>query len=348
VQRYIEHRLALAGRVRSQGFDKEAERAGQAATGVEFRPDAVQAVTRLSGGVPRLINILCDRSLEAAYGLRMRTIDMATVNTAAYVVGIASPPAPAPQSVPVKPEVPESRPEPRAETRHQPLVEARREPPVETRPEPPIETAIGQTSAPDNRPHARPEPPIETHVEPAAPSRIAPDLSSFLDAPASGAEPLTFGAESSTPSSRKTAVLVAASLAVAFAAVWFGLRAMNSPAGTEQPVQSQSPPARPAPAPPAEAPRVETPPSTTAPSVATAPAAGERFEIVVASFRTEARAATVAAEVTALDMPTRRRTTEGWLQVLAGPFASRAQAEEAQQRLDRAGLTGTQIVPSAR
>jgi cell division protein FtsN len=34
--------------------------------------------------------------------------------------------------------------------------------------------------------------------------------------------------------------------------------------------------------------------------------------------------------------------------VLSGPFASRAQAEEAQQRLDRAGLTGTQIVLIAR
>jgi len=44
----------------------------------------------------------------------------------------------------------------------------------------------------------------------------------------------------------------------------------------------------------------------------------------------------------------RQRTAAGWQQVLAGPFASRAEADEAQQRLDRAGMTGTQIVPTTR
>ena len=56
----------------------------------------------------------------------------------------------------------------------------------------------------------------------------------------------------------------------------------------------------------------------------------------MASFRTESRAALVAAEVTALGMPMRRRTAEGWQQVLAGPFASRALADEAQKRLGAA------------
>jgi len=69
---------------------------------------------------------------------------------------------------------------------------------------------------------------------------------------------------------------------------------------------------------------------------------------VVASFRTEARAAAVAAEVTALGLPMRQRAAAGWQQVLAGPFASRTQADEAQQRLDQAGMTGTQIVPTTR
>jgi cell division protein FtsN len=93
-----------------------------------------------------------------------------------------------------------------------------------------------------------------------------------------------------------------------------------------------------------------TPPGATAPDprAAAATANGERFEIVVASFRTDTRATSVAAEVTALGLPIRRRVLEGWQQVLSGPFASRAQAEEAQQRLDRAGLTGTQIVLIAR
>jgi cell division protein FtsN len=69
---------------------------------------------------------------------------------------------------------------------------------------------------------------------------------------------------------------------------------------------------------------------------------------VVASFRSDARAASAAADVTALGLPNRRRELDGWQQVLSGPFVSRAQAAEAQQRLDRAGFTGTQIVPTAR
>jgi cell division protein FtsN len=84
------------------------------------------------------------------------------------------------------------------------------------------------------------------------------------------------------------------------------------------------------------------------PRAAAADATGERFEIVVASFRNDAGATSVAAEVTALGLPNRRRVSDGWQQVLSGPFASRTQAEEAQQRLDRAGLTRTQIVPAAR
>jgi cell division protein FtsN len=53
----------------------------------------------------------------------------------------------------------------------------------------------------------------------------------------------------------------------------------------------------------------------------------------------------VASEVTALGLPIRRRVSDGWQQVLAGPFASRSEASAAQQRLNDAGLTGTQIVP---
>ena len=73
-----------------------------------------------------------------------------------------------------------------------------------------------------------------------------------------------------------------------------------------------------------------------------------RFEIVVASFRTDARATSVADEVSALGVSVRRRESDGWQQVIAGPFASRAAAEEAQQRIHGAGLTGTQVVPVTR
>jgi cell division protein FtsN len=60
------------------------------------------------------------------------------------------------------------------------------------------------------------------------------------------------------------------------------------------------------------------------------------------------RATSVAAQAAALGLPIRRRVSDGWQQVVSGPFVSRQHAEEAQQRLQRAGLTGTQIVPAAR
>lgn len=52
VEAFIDYRLRLCGRTRQH----------------LFRADAVRRVTALSHGVPRLINILCDRGLLAAYG----------------------------------------------------------------------------------------------------------------------------------------------------------------------------------------------------------------------------------------------------------------------------------------
>jgi len=61
--------------------------------GVEFTPEAIQAVALLSGGLPRVINLVCDRSLEAAHAARRRTIDVALVSTAARALGLAEQPA---------------------------------------------------------------------------------------------------------------------------------------------------------------------------------------------------------------------------------------------------------------
>jgi len=108
------------------------------------------------------------------------------------------------------------------------------------------------------------------------------------------------------------------------------------------------PPASPTPPPVQAAPPAAAPVS---PPVTPAPAPGSGtgpFEIVVASFKTTTRASTVAAELVALGQPVRQRESDGWQQVLAGPFASRSAAEEAQQRLDGAGYTGTKIVPAPR
>jgi general secretion pathway protein A len=69
---YVRHRLELAG-----GQDV-------------FETGALRDVHRLSGGVPRLINTICDRALLGAYALRRDVVDRATVRAAAREVLPAS------------------------------------------------------------------------------------------------------------------------------------------------------------------------------------------------------------------------------------------------------------------
>lgn len=66
---YIAHRLRVAG--------------GHADL---FMPDAVDEVYRLSGGVPRLINVICDRALLGAYVEDRRRVDRRIVRRAAAEV----------------------------------------------------------------------------------------------------------------------------------------------------------------------------------------------------------------------------------------------------------------------
>jgi general secretion pathway protein A len=75
---YIRHRLAVAG-----GDGK-----------VALTPDALTAVHRASQGIPRLINLVCDRALLAGYVAGSREIDAAMVRRAAGEVLAAAPPSP--------------------------------------------------------------------------------------------------------------------------------------------------------------------------------------------------------------------------------------------------------------
>lgn len=69
-EEYVRHRLKVAG-----GEGK-----------VAFSAAALAAVHRLSGGVPRLVNLICDRSLLAGYVAGARAIDAAMVRQAAREV----------------------------------------------------------------------------------------------------------------------------------------------------------------------------------------------------------------------------------------------------------------------
>lgn len=60
VEKYIYHRLSVAG---SNGE-------------IAFPPDAIEAVYGFSGGIPRLINLVCDKSLLAAYVMETRDITL--------------------------------------------------------------------------------------------------------------------------------------------------------------------------------------------------------------------------------------------------------------------------------
>ena len=104
VKQYIEHRLALArdGNPPSQipgATELAQELAEWAGTkpGVEFNSDAIHCVAELSGGVPRVINLLCDRSLEAGYAARVRIVDSPLIQEAARALGVA------PQTAPTTP-----------------------------------------------------------------------------------------------------------------------------------------------------------------------------------------------------------------------------------------------------
>ncbi|MGH7266538.1 MAG: ExeA family protein, partial [Candidatus Rokuibacteriota bacterium] len=69
---YIRHRLRVA-----RGGD------AAAAAGIVFTEGAVRQVHRAAGGIPRLINVICDRALLGAYAHDRKRIDGATARRAA-------------------------------------------------------------------------------------------------------------------------------------------------------------------------------------------------------------------------------------------------------------------------
>ena len=358
VDRYITHRLALA---RSTPTGDLANQPAFPTGPVQFAPEAVQAVSELSGGLPRVINLLCDRALEDAFSGRRRTIDRQSIHAAATALGISGAAAP-----PIA--VPEKTPEAAVTPSVVDVIDA-----------PPPAASVGPAPAP---------PPITSASELLAEiqASVPPEIDTSFwnatrgshDAAAKAVkrdeEPATVEPAIAPPPPARPRFAMALVLAgaVAFGAVgiWLALRASRPPeaAAPRNPVPQASaplvlsprpeapPPGTPAAAPGAAA-TTGAPPSQAAPAStpaaadsapAAAAATSDRFDIIVASFRTELRASSVANEVATLGLPIRRRLSDGWHQVISGPFSTRLDAEDAQRRLDRAGLSGTQIIPSAR
>jgi general secretion pathway protein A len=69
---YVAHRLTIAG----------------GDTAVTFAPGALERVHRYTGGIPRLINLICDRALLGGYSARTPRITAKIVDTAAIGLGL--------------------------------------------------------------------------------------------------------------------------------------------------------------------------------------------------------------------------------------------------------------------
>jgi general secretion pathway protein A len=77
VDAYVSHRLSVAGN----------------GGGVRFDSGAIDAISSISGGLPRLINLLCDRALMQGAQAQAQTIDAAIVRDAGNVLGMTAPKA---------------------------------------------------------------------------------------------------------------------------------------------------------------------------------------------------------------------------------------------------------------
>jgi general secretion pathway protein A len=273
VKQYIAHRLAVArqpeAHSRLAGADvlaREIGRWNEARQPVTFSDQAIDAVARLSRGTPRVVNLLCDRALEAACADQSRTVDAEAIQGAARSLQLAD--------------------------------------------------AGADTN------------------EPAPTSRASRTL--------------------------RYAVGIAA-LVLVGAIVWLGSRELDRGGSvrrltsviTPSPPAAGTTPSPPAPVASSFPAQIDAGPRASAerpnPSAAAATAeASDGFEIVVASFRTEGRATEVVEQLTNAGQSVRQRSIGGWQQVVAGPFALRTAAEDAQRLLERDGFAGTQIVSSAR
>ncbi len=337
VREYIEHRIALARDSRRSDTPGAvelshalAEWSGPTAE-IEFTPDAIDAILQFSGGLPRVINLLCDRSLEQAHVFRLHAIDGPLIHMAARALGIHAQPAPAPApAIPSAPAIAGTA----------------------------ADNALAVSAAPselassiaDKSPRSAAASEPDASFSGFASSGWGAPSDAVQDGEEAGPAELSAGAKPLTATRLVQGLALAATVVLA-AAIWLGVRTIHRPAPpASSPAAAEPEPTLTiAPALPETTPTAPNskPAATPAPPEAAA-AAVQHFDIVVASFRTDARAETVATQVSTLGLPVRRRVADGWQQVICGPFNSRTDAEQAQQRLEHGGLTGTQIAPAAR
>src|SRR5688572_27429537 len=70
-ERYVDHRLVIAG-----------------GAGVTFTQQSLEVIYALSGGLPRLVNLLCERALREAAAAQTRRIEAAMISSAASALDL--------------------------------------------------------------------------------------------------------------------------------------------------------------------------------------------------------------------------------------------------------------------
>jgi len=295
---YIAHRLQVAGATRDR---------------VSFAASAVELIAERTGGVPRLINLICDRALYRGHLARTSLIDSDIVRVAMIDLGLTEIP-----DLPIPVAIQES-PAPlfSLATSLDPEPPAPRTPP----PEPVLPlAALPEPSTP-----APPMPSVREskwQFEPMEPTAQQGEV--FFDEP----RPVRTNRSSRT----KVAAAVGVTAVLLLAAVGYGQGRwkQRDQITAAPPVQSSVSSFQPK----RGTQEITPPPAIAVPAAAPArpaPSAGP-FAIDVALFNSTARASRLAAELTAANYPAYVRNLDlgdrGRLyQVRIGPFTSREAAD---------------------
>ncbi len=325
---YIAHRLDVAG---NDGR-------------VRFSDAAIDAVHAASAGIPRVINLLCDRALTRAASLQTPIIDVESITWGRgdlKLPGAAAPTLALVHSQPYRPSWREVEADAPAQELDLP-----------TAPDSLVQMLSGAMGDNESKPDdgSRTTSPAAADQQPETGDL---QLSRSVTKP-QRAEPENRSAQTAALETATSRTLLAIAVAVAVIGVavayraWFVRSAPSSPRVVEQPAD-QAPPAassqpdatKPAEAPTAVAPQPQSP---------SAPAPQNRVAILMATFASDDRTAKSLREIEDAGFPAFRvevtlRDGERGLAVYAGPYDDRANAERDLARArELSGYEGARIV----
>jgi general secretion pathway protein A len=361
VPAYVDRRLSVA-----QLEQREDDRP-------TFTESAMKALAAVSHGVPRLVNLICDRSLENAWSAHTRSIDRDAIIRAAASLDIN---APTPPVIPPPFEAaPKFTIEKSSTTSFEPAPTPAVVPvtkvmlkPLEFSTEPMPESSESEKAL---------TPPVDVPQQPV--KLLEPAVAAPLIRTTPRFERAWLPMRAAALSMRRVRVKrshaqigAAAVVLVPLLVVWLFRGGMRGPQDSPLVRQTDSSrvarPVDPAEKPPAPALAPSTPSSSTTESSAPGPSAptpspphdaaavvssalaaseastASKFLIIVSTFQTRDRATEVAGEVSALGLPASVRSASGWEQVVVGPYSSRSDAVGAQARLVDSQFTDTKLV----